>query len=138
MKLPSVVSPVGAENISTPSSRSSAVSFCVIMLPWNGTLCTKWFNGYDNQTTCGSVKGYSLAETNGSGSADLVWHTPGTSGIYYLNFTPLVAAAGAPYPPLYEFKNGWTYSMPIVVYSSNYSQALLNISISAPPTGEPP
>ena len=98
--------------------------------PTNGTLCTRWYNGYNYQTTCGNVSGYSLALTNGAGSANLVWHTGKASGIYYLNFTPLVDAAGGPYVPLLGYHYGWVYSMPVVVYSSNYSQVLLNVSLS--------
>lgn len=101
--------------------------------PGNGTLCTRWFDGYNNQTTCGNVSGYSLARTNGYGNASFTWRTPGKSGLYYLNFTSLVAPAGGPYPPLYGFKNGWVYSIPVVVYSNNYSQTILNISISKNP-----
>lgn len=98
--------------------------------PANGTLCTRWYNGYNYQTTCGNVSRYSLALTNGAGSTDFVWHTGKISGIYYLNFTPLVDAAGGPYVPLLGYHYGWTYSMPVVVYSSNYSQVLLNVSLA--------
>jgi hypothetical protein len=98
--------------------------------PSNGTLCTRWFNGYDNQTSCGSVAGYSLAKTGSMANATFFWRTPSVSGIYYLNFTSLVAPAGGPYPPLVGFTRGWTYSIPVVVYSGNFMLTIFNLTLS--------
>ncbi|MDE1860207.1 MAG: carboxypeptidase regulatory-like domain-containing protein [Candidatus Micrarchaeota archaeon] len=99
--------------------------------PSNGTLCTRWFNGYNNQTACGNMKGYALGLTNNAAGADFVWHTGNTQGIYHLNFTPLVGAAGGPFPPLlgagYAY---WTYSIPVVVFSGSYPVTTLNVSLT--------
>ncbi len=59
------------------------------------------------------------AKTSDNGTADFIWHAGGGSGIYYLNFT----ASGIFIPPQ-------TYSMPVVVYSGNYSHVILNVSLS--------
>lgn len=65
----------------------------------------------------GTINGSGI--TAGNGTASFAWHAGGTSGIYDINFT----ASGA-FIPLQK------YSMPVIVYSRNYSQVLIKVSLS--------
>ncbi len=99
--------------------------------PSNGTLCVTFFNGFRDQTACGSVRGYALGLTSPTtATTSFVWHTGSRPGLYYLNLTPLVTSAGYPFPPLYGSTYGWTYSMPVVLYSGSYPKTELNISLA--------
>lgn len=57
--------------------------------------------------------------TSQAGTASFIWQTGNSSGIYYINFT----TSGVFDPPQ-------TYQIPVVVYSSNYSRVVMNVSLS--------
>lgn len=99
--------------------------------PSNGTLCWPFFNGFSGQTVCHSVKNNALGLTSPiNATTSFVWHTGSRPGLYYLNFTPLVTSAGVPFPPMFGSTYGWTYSMPVVLYSGSNPKNELNISLA--------
>ncbi len=59
------------------------------------------------------------ATTSSAGRADLVWNAGSASGLYDLNFT----VTGT-------FIPAWKYSLPVVVYSGNYSRTFLKLDMA--------
>ena len=71
----------------------------------------------DAQSGSGTVSGSNATAANGT--ASFVWDTGPSSGLYYLNFT-----TSGTFIPKDRF------SMPVVVYSGNFSRVFLNISLA--------
>ena len=71
----------------------------------------------DAQSGSGIISGSKATATNGT--ASFVWNTGPSSGLYYLNFT-----TSGTFIPKDRF------SIPVVVYSRNFSQIFLNISMA--------
>ncbi len=69
------------------------------------------------RTDSGTISGPSATSANGT--ADFIWHTGHTSGLYHINFT----ATGL-------FGPSEVYTMPVIVYSKNYSQIIMKVSPS--------
>ncbi len=70
-------------------------------------------------TTVESGKISGPAATSNNGTANFMWTTGGSSGLYDINIT----AYGI-------FMPTETYSLPVVVYAGNYSSILLNMTLS--------